>query len=167
MSKKVIHDWDEILTQCSKILRDNGNIEKVSNLYKLVKIPKKPKEDTFRKKIRSELGLKNERITKESLYRLVGKYSKNFLEALWEMSAAEGITSYSHCYLFIKINNYPDIRELLPKITRSFKVEFKEEVLFSTFDDDTIVLICRDEKAKAKIANYIKSLNLKKGENSV
>lgn len=168
------YKWEEIFEYCadilSKSLAANVNpISKVSELYKEFRRCYQnegrrneiPKEVTFRKKLHSQLNIPNEqRIYKSTLYQLIGKYQEMTIPALagYLTTPYDNTNNYSS-YLFYRINKgnrtISENKRILYATANQLKSHFKGKIIFLSYDDDTIVIMCSDNDAKETIKSCI------------
>lgn len=167
-------DWEEIFKDSADILsrslaENRKPITKVSELYaaleKLyIQRDKKdmlPEPTTYNKKMHEKLELKkSQRIMKSSLYKLIGQYHTMSIQALSQyLTVKEEVSSQQICYLFLRLTKgertITDNKKLLYTTCKQLKQRFAEEILFLSYDDDTIVLMFPDEKSRQKVKKFI------------
>lgn len=168
------YDWNEIFKCCADILSksiatDTKPISKISELYNEFKLcyekdgkdEEIPKEVTFRRKLHSHLKIPNEqRIYKSTLYQLVGIYHKMTIPALasYLTTPYDNTQNYSS-YLFYRVKkgnrSILENKQILYSISTELKLHFKNRIIFLSYDDDTIVIMCSSNKSKEFIKKYI------------
>lgn len=166
------YNWDEIFRDAADILarslaEKKVPISKASQLYaaleKQYRSEKQnfPEAVTFRKRLHRQLNIdESQRIYKTTLYQLIGQYQKMTLPALAEyLTPSMQPVNCNDCYLFYRINReertIADNRKLLYATAKVMKEHFKQRILFLSYDDDTIVILCADSDAKNQISAYI------------
>ncbi|MBQ8435739.1 MAG: hypothetical protein IJX24_07005 [Oscillospiraceae bacterium] len=168
--------WDDIFRDSAEILSgsiavDKKPISKVSELYKaLEKLYRKrdmsdmlPKPSTFNKRMHAKLGLDNsQRILKNSLYKLIGQYYNMSIEALSQhLTIKEEGSGEQVCYLFMRLKrgerSITENRRLLFSTSKHLKQKFSNEILFLSYDDDTIVLMLPDDSARQRVKAFAQS----------
>lgn len=174
------YNWKEIWILCSKILarysvEGKVPISNASDLYRrLSKTWKEeypdeqlPKEVTFRSKLRKKLKLKeNERICKSDLYRMFEIYDHVAIPALakhLKLSPTDSLDKT--CYLFIEISNarkeeFHKHRKFLHSVSTKLKKKFPTKILFISYDDDTIVILCPNTNARDSLSRYLDKINV-------
>ncbi len=174
------YNWKDIWIFCSKILarysvEGKDPISNASDLYRrLGKAWKEeypdeqlPQEVTFRSKLRKKLNLKeNERICKSDLYRMFEIYDHVAIPALAKhLKLSPTDSSDEICYLFIEISNarreeFHKHRKLLRSVSSKLKNKFPTKILFTSYDDDTIVIVCRNADARDSLSEYLTKINV-------
>lgn len=169
-------DWKKIEEDCAKIMVNaiskNKDIPKsLSSLYAQLKEKydnegkKCPTKGTFRQKMRKKLGLYGTRKNKvdAALYRLAGAYDKMKLEMLTDNTqiSYESYADQSR-WLFVRLNKEPKIKyaetqKHLYALSCQLKEKFSQEIIFISYDRDTLVILCRDNKARKKVAKNFDS----------
>ena len=168
------YDWDEIFKYCADILSkslavDINPISKVSELYKEFRRcywnegrrNEIPQEVTFQKKLHSQLKISyKQRIYKSMLYQLVGKYQEMTIPALANyLTTPYDNANDNSSYLFYRIKRgertISENKRILYATANQLKQHFKGKIIFLSYDDDTIVIMCSDNNAKKIIRNYI------------
>lgn len=126
-----------------------------------------PTKGTFRQKMCKKLGLYGTRKDKvdAALYRLAGAYDKMKLEMLTDNTqiSYESYADQSR-WLFVRLNKDPKIKyaetqKHLYALSYQLKQEKKlqQEIIFISYDRDTLVILCRDNKARKKVAKIFDS----------
>lgn len=170
------YDWDKLFKMSTDILSrsitaDSKPISKVSELYKaLEKEYRKdypeddfPKAVTYRKKLHKILNITyKQRIYKTNLYQLIGKYKNMALQSLASyLIMPNENNSDKQYYLFYQVKrdlrSITENRKLLYSIALGFKQTFGNRILFISYDDDTIVMICSNHEARDFISQKIKT----------
>ena len=181
MSK--IIDWDKIWKDSADIvikhIEAGDALSKVSQLYKELedkfdgesKQDELPKYNTYRQRIHQVLGIEsNKGNIKTELYKFAGKYSNMTIDNLCEqLSVSSANESNNSNWLFIKLKRniekeyykkkYTAVQSHLYHLSHKLKDKYKEEIVFASFDSNTLVILCKDSKAKENIGNYIAKFN--------
>lgn len=176
-------DWEEIFKDSADILsrslaEDKKPIYKVSELYaalsKLYKQREKqnmlPKQSTYNKRMHEKLELEHsQRIMKSSLYKLIGYYHEMSIQALSQyLTVKEEALSQEIRYLFLRLDkgkrNIVDNKKLLYSTCKQLKQRFSDEILFLSYDDDTIVLMFPNEKSRNKVKKFFEKCMQSKEE---
>ena len=168
------YNWNEIVKDSKKIIRDttkNGNrklISTMKELYDRLKFQyeKKGKEVPryvlYSEKIRKEFNIDcHKKNIQLELYRAVAAHGKILLKTL-----SQNITiSYPNVasqavWLFIRLKETKETEEKnisledynshFYYLSKRLKEQFKDEILFLSFDTDTVVLLCKDDSARKK-----------------
>ena len=166
------YNWNEIVKDSKKIIHDttkNGNrklISTMKELYDRLKFQyeKKGKEVPryvlYSEKIRKEFNIDcHKKNIQLELYRAVAAHGKILLKTL-----SQNITiSYPNVasqavWLFIRLKeaketeekniSLEDYNSYFYYLSKRLKEQFKDEILFLSFDTDTVVLLCKDDSAR-------------------
>lgn len=170
------YDWNELFQMSADILSrsiaaESKPISRASELYKaLEKEYRKnypdddfPKAVTYRKKLHQILNIPYEqRIYKTNLYQLIGKYKNMAIQSLASyLTMPDESVLDKQCYLFYRVirdsRTIIENRKLLYSIALGFKQTFGKRILFISYDDDTIVMICSNQEARNFISKKIKT----------
>ena len=165
------HNWDEIISDCAEIIADivakGENIPSTfPALYHLIetkyqnegKIP--PKQNTFRQVMHDRLKIgNNQKNISAALYRLAGRYDKMTLAQLTEnITLTSRRTEDKTPWIFIRLNgsdvSMTDKAGHLYHLSHELKEKFSKQILFASFDIDTIVILCHDDEARKTILEY-------------
>ena len=160
------YNWNEIVEDSKKIIRDttkNGNrklISTMKELYDRLKFQyeKKGKEIPryvlYSEKIRKEFNIYHHKKNIQlELYQAVAAHEKISLETLSQNVTISYPTVASQAvWLFIRLKETKETEERL-------KEQFKDEILFLSFDTDTVVLLCKDDSARKKIIRHFRKLH--------
>ncbi len=168
------YNWEEIFHNSAVILseslaNDKKTIARPSELYAALKKYyeqngwdyKLPKQSTYNRRMHNKLELeRSQRILKTSLYKLIGQYRDMSIEALSQhLQIKEGSMSGQQCYLFLRLNrkkrSIAANKEILYSACKQLKQKFTDEILFASYDDDTIVLILQNTNAHQKIKEFV------------
>ena len=177
------YNWNEIVKDSKKIIHDttkNGNrklISTMKELYDRLKFQyeKKGKEVPryvlYSEKIRKEFNIDcHKKNIQLELYWAVAAHGKILLKTL-----SQNITiSYPNVasqavWLFIRLKETKETEEKnisledynshFYYLSKRLKEQFKDEILFLSFDTDTVALLCKDDPARKKSSaiseNYI------------
>ena len=106
---------------------------------------------------------------KSSLYKLIGQYYQMSLQVLSQyLTVKEDVSSQQICYLFLRLvkgkRTIIENKKLLYSTCKQLKQRFSEEILFLSYDDDTIVLMFPNKSARQKVKNFIAKNTLKPEE---
>ncbi len=130
-----------------------------------------PQAVTFRCKLRKKMNLnENERICKSNLYRMFEIYDHIAIPALAKhLKLSPTASSDKICYLFIEISNarkeeFHNHRKLLRSVSSKLKKKFPTKILFISYDDDTIVILCPNAKARDSLSKYLTKINVEGGD---
>lgn len=176
------YDWDKIVKDMTEIIANElakkKKIPTISKLHKKLREKYKGTDtafpenlDVFSRKIHSYLGLeKNHQNYESHFYQLLGQYDKMSLNKLAENLSVSTVNTNNNCnWLFIKVkrliqgessnDKYKAIQKHLYILSQKLKDKFKNEIIFASFDRDTLVLMCRDSNAKQNVTNYFQKIN--------
>lgn len=177
------YNWNEIVEDSKKIIHDttkNGNrklISTMKELYDRLKFQyeKKgkeiPKYVLYSKKIRKEFNIGHHKKNIQlELYQAVAAHGKILLKTL-----SQNITiSYPNVasqavWLFIRLKETKETEEKnisledynshFYYLSKRLKEQFKDEILFLSFDTDTVVLLCKDDPARKEIIRHFRKLH--------
>lgn len=174
-------NWDDIVKDSSKIiiksiLKGKDEITTLKSLHTALETTYQksgkeiPTYSTYRQKMHKLLNIRhNQKNVKNELYQLAGKYEKMTLDALSENIYLSSKAAANDCnWLFIRLKkNEPDYsktKKHLYFFSQKLKEKFKNEIIFISFDTDTIVVMCSNSNAKGKIHSYLKEIS--KDDNS-
>jgi len=169
-------NWDDIVKDSTKIisksiLKGNDEITTLKTLYTALEITyqKKGKEiptySTYRQKMHKILHIKhNQKNVKNELYQLAGKYEKMTLDVLAENICLSSQAAANKCnWLFIRLKRYESdyikTQKHLYFLSQKLKEKFKNEIIFISFDTDTIVVMCSNSNAKIAVHSYLNSIS--------
>lgn len=177
------YNWNEIVKDSKKIIRDttkNGNrklISTMKELYDRLKFQYEkngkevPRYVLYSEKIRKEFNIdRHKKNIQLELYRAVAAHGKILLKTL-----SQNITiSYPNVasqavWLFIRLKETKETEEKnisledynshFYYLSKRLKEQFKDEILFLSFDTDTVVLLCKDDPARKKIIRHFRKLH--------
>lgn len=174
------YEWDSIIKDMAAIIAGRIASGKkpptINTLYKTLKNNYNkqgklfPGESAiFTRKIHSYLGLdKNSKNYEPYFYRLAGQYDKMTLDSLATgISVSTANSGSNSSWLFIRINSVinngkpinsnENVQMHLYKLSQRLKDKFSEEIIFISFDRDTLVIMCMDNNARQTVANYFSS----------
>lgn len=174
-------NWDDIVKDSSKIiiksiLKGKNEITTLKSLHTALETTYQkngkeiPTYSTYRQKMHKLLNIRhNQKNVKNELYQLAGKYEKMTLDALSENIYLSSKIAANDCnWLFIRLKkNEPDYSKTqkhLYFLSQKLKEKFKNEIIFISFDTDTIVVMCSNSNATGKIHSYLKKIS--KDDNS-
>lgn len=177
------YNWNEIVEDSKKIIHDttkNGNrklISTMKELYDRLKFQyeKKgkeiPKYVLYSKKIRKEFNIdRHKKNIQLELYRAVAAHEKIPLETLSQNVTISYPTVASQAvWLFIRLKETKETEEKnissedynshFYYLSKRLKEQFKDEILFLSFDTDTVVLLCKDDPARKEIIRHFRKLH--------
>ena len=180
------YNWNEIVKNSKKIIHDttkNGNrklISTMKELYDRLKFQyeKKGKEVPryvlYSEKIRKEFNIdRHKKNIQLELYRAVAAHGKILLKTLSQNITISYPTVASQAvWLFIRLKETKETKETEEKnisledynshfyyLSKRLKEQFKDEILFLSFDTDTVVLLCKDDSARKKIIRHFRKLH--------
>lgn len=177
------YNWNEIVKDSKKIIRDttkNGNrklISTMKELYDRLKFQyeKKgkeiPKYVLYSKKIRKKFNIDHHKKNIQlELYQAVAAHEKISLETLSQNVTISYPTVASQAvWLFIRLKKTKETEEKnisledynshFYYLSKRLKEQFKDEILFLSFDTDTVVLLCKDDPARKKIIRHFRKLH--------
>lgn len=177
------YNWNEIVKDSKKIIHDttkNGNrklISTMKELYDRLKFQyeKKgkeiPKYVLYSKKIRKEFNIYHHKKNIQlELYQAVAAHEKISLETLSQNVTISYPTVASQAvWLFIRLKETKETEEKnisledynshFYYLSKRLKEQFKDEILFLSFDTDTVVLLCKDDPARKKIIRHFRKLH--------
>lgn len=165
-------NWDDIVKDSTKIisksiLKGNNEITTLKTLYTALETTyqKKSKEiptySTYRQKMHKILHIKhNQKNVKNELYQLAGKYEKMTLDVLAENICLSSKAAANDCnWLFIRLkrhdSDFINTQKHLYYLSQELKKKFTQEIIFISFDTDTIVVMCSGSNAKNMIFSYL------------
>lgn len=171
------YDWEEIFSDTAQLIaeliRDEKDVPKTfPELYKMFekhycKVGKEaPSERMYVRQMRSKLKIaNNKRFIQAELYRLTGDYDKMSLKLLADSSKISTLPDALWLFVQMKSENKADDRNShFYHVSRKLKEKFKNDIIFISFDTDTIVILCADNKAKSKILSYFNSLERRRND---
>ncbi|MBQ5989204.1 MAG: hypothetical protein IJL67_06890 [Oscillospiraceae bacterium] len=160
------YNWDEITDHIKELTLFNINSNKrpptMQQLYRKLKSEFKPTAPDFKIFLRHYhkfFGLEKSQKNYESyLYDLVGKYNE---ESLRQLADNLKITSHTSdaVWLFIRFKKKDselNTQKYLHTMSQKLKEELGENILFITFDHDTLTVLCKDSATKHDIEYYFK-----------
>lgn len=175
-----IYDWEQILQDSADIMATsiiNGEtISKISELYAKLEIKYKaekkmlPSDNTYRQVFHKKLNIApNQTIVTSTLYQLAGKYDKMTLDMLAENVRVSSQTKSDSSWLFIRLKNivndvYADITKHLYHLSHKLKENFHQEIIYISFDTDTLIILCADSDSRDKLVSYFNKFGEKTGE---
>lgn len=177
MKKKQL-DWEEIMQDSAEVMiaciKSGTEITTLPALY--VQLQKKysiegkqiPAQNTYRQEMHRRLNLKsNQRMVKTALYQLAGAYYRFSVEELAKDAVIATSSIDRNCsWLFIQVKRqvsgestaqkYRMMQKHLYHLSHKLKEEFKDHIIFASFDRDTLVILCKSPNAREAIASYIR-----------
>jgi hypothetical protein len=171
--KKIVKDSKKIIHDTTK----NGNrklISTMNELYDRLKFQyeKKGKEVPryvlYSEKIRKEFNIgRHKKNIQLELYRAVAAHGKFFLKTLSQNITISYPTVASQAvWLFIRLKDtkqknifLEDYNSHFYYLSKRLKEQFKDEILFLSFDTDTVVLLCKDDPARKEIIRHFRKLH--------
>lgn len=175
------YDWEQIIRDMTVIISDRiaagKNPPTITTLYH--KLSKKYSEqgqpfptspEIFTRKVHSCLGLKkNSKNYEPYFYRLAGQYSGMTLDRLATGLSVSTVSADSSNWIFIRlksiiadskaINSYSVVQKHLYLLSQKLKKKFSSEIIFISFDRDTLVIMCRDNASNQKVVKYFSRIN--------
>lgn len=119
-----------------------------------------PKLNTFRQVMHDRLKVShNQKNISAALYRLAGRYDKMTLAQLTEnITLTSGRMAGKSPWIFIRLKgsgvSMTDKASHLYLLSRELKKKFEKDILFISFDTDTIVVLCSNVKSMNNILAY-------------
>ena len=177
----VKYDWERIIRDMTDIIA--GRIaagkkpptitslyKQLSKQYKVSGQPFPVKSEIFTRKIHQYLGLdKNSKNYEPYFYRLAGQYSSMTLDSLATGLSVSSVSADSSNWIFIRlksliadskaINSYSVVQRHLYLLSQKLKEKFSSEIIFISFDRDTLVILCRDNASNQKVVKYFSRIN--------
>lgn len=128
-------------------------------------------KEIFYRKIHKHLGMGHCRKNHESyFYQLAGQCDNMTIDNLAAGLRVSALYFDNNCnWLFIRVKQvipdksekkaYKKKQKHLYLFAKELKRKFSKSIVFTSFDKDTLVILCIDEKARTKIEKYIKRVN--------
>ena len=128
----------------------------------------------YYEKIRKEFNIdRHKKNIQLELYRAVAAHGKILLKTLSQNITISYPTVASQAvWLFIRLKETKETKETEEKnisledynshfyyLSKRLKEQFKDEILFLSFDTDTVVLLCKDDSARKKIIRHFRKLH--------
>ena len=181
--KKSDEKWSMIYKECAIIINESAaqqsGVKTIKELHTKLKERvsqigstdgwEMPPYDTFRQKLRKHLELTSRSAdVSAALYRFAGAYSKMTIDMLSDNVRISSDSVDTDCrWIIIRLDrcvNEDDDRFLntqrhLYHLSQALKDKFTSEILFISFDRDTLVILCSDNDAKDKIKEYFNRIN--------
>lgn len=118
----------------------------------------------FERNLTSIVNKKNIQL---ELYQAVAAHEKIPLETLSQNITISYPTVASQAvWLFIRLKDtkqknisLEDYNSHFYYLSKRLKEQFKDEILFLSFDTDTVVLLCKDDSARKKIIRHFRNLH--------
>ena len=175
--------WSMIYKECAIIINESAvqqsGVKTIRELHNKLKEKypslsspdgwELPPYDTFRQKLRKHLELTSRSAdVSAALYRFAGAYSKMTIDMLSDNVRISSDSVDTDCrWIIIRLDrcvNEDDDRFLntqrhLYHLSQALKDKFTSEILFISFDRDTLVILCSDNDAKDKIKEYFNRIN--------
>ena len=165
------YNWDKIYSDTKQII--SGCIENkkavptfLSKMHQILEKDYKqkgkaiPTKRTYVQKMRSMLLIPNtKRNIQAELYRLVGRYDKMTLQLLSDSCTISAVNNAS--WLFIRLQSKNTAEERYSHfyhLSHKLKEKFKNDILFISFDMDTLVILCANGSSRVKLESYFQSL---------
>ncbi len=167
------YPWEEIFQDCADLItvqiRDSKNVpETFPQLYQLFEKwytergKKVPEQRHFIRKMREELGVESgKKKIQPYLYAFVGKYDKMSLELLAEGTTLSMVSNASWLFVRLrsKISSTTDKKNAhFYYLSRKLKEKFPQDILFLSFDVDTLVILCKNEESKNRVQSHFHSI---------
>ena len=169
-------DWKAIEEDSLKLLIESHTSGtkpmKLSELYAKLKEKYEkegklvPGQNTYRQEMHKRLKIpNNQRATESELYRLAGLYSDMTLEMLaCHLDITNAAPQPDDKWLLVQLNrdremiSYTHLKQHMYYLAKELKKKFGDDILFISFDNNTLVIMCRDKEAKLAIYSYFKSI---------
>lgn len=167
------YNWERIFKESTKLIIDSINhdeklVTNISGLYEMLENKyikeKREKElpgiSILRKKFHNKLNINpSQKIVKSVLYQLAGAYDKMTLEMLAEnITVTTDEVADRSSWLFIRINTEKikskNKSKHLYYLAGELKKKFSREIIFISFDTDTLVIMCADNDSRNTIISY-------------
>ena len=162
------YDWEDIISctvqLITELIKKGEEVpKKFPELYK--KFAKEysrndkrvPPKETFIRVIRNKLQIANNKILIQAdLYRLTGMYKKMTLDLLADGTNISSSNNASWLFVRLQSCNIPtnDRNSYFYYLSTKLKEKFKSDIIFISFDIDTIVILCADDDAKKRVQSY-------------
>ncbi|MCM1508477.1 MAG: hypothetical protein NC177_15310 [Ruminococcus flavefaciens] len=165
----IVKDSAEIIA--NDILKGKNKITTLKSLYTaLEEMYKKdnreiPTSSTYRQKMHQVLNVGyNQKNVKSALYQLAGKYDKMTLNMFAENIQLSSENNADNCnWLFIRLkkyeSDYTKTQKHLYFFSQELKKKFTKEIVFISFDTDTIVIMCSDINSRNKVFSYLNNIS--------
>ena len=131
-----------------------------------------PKYVLYSEKIRKEFNIdRHKKNIQLELYRAVAAHGKILLKTLsqnitisYPTVDKSGCLAYSFALKKTKETeekniSLEDYNSHFYYLSKRLKEQFKDEILFLSFDTDTVVLLCKDDSARKKIIRHFRKLH--------
>ena len=170
-------DWDEIVQDCIKLIIEQTDqtkaISSINDLYVQLDITyrkngnKMPSKNTFRQYLRKEMGLQERQsLNKHDFYEFAGAYDRLTVQSLVKDATIEySSIDRNCCWLFIRVERqvsgesaekkYRMMQKHLYHLSHKLKEKFSAQIVFVSFDRDTLIILCNNSTARDTIKNYI------------
>lgn len=166
--------WNRILEDSAEIMAQSiasGNpVSTIPALYRLLEQKYKaegkalPVERTYRGKLHKLLDIPyNQRNVTSSLYQLAGKYDEMTLAMLSENVMVSYDIKECDCHwLFVKVSSKRnkksmEIQKHLYHLAHKLKKDFQKEIVYISFDSDTIIILCENFYSLKNLMNYFRT----------
>lgn len=164
--EKILKDSAHVMAQCIKNGKYISNI--IELYYEMESYYKKkgkayPCLNTYRQNIGKMLNSSEKGISvKTALYQLAAKYDEMTLSMLAESIAVATDETADNCYwLFIRLKKYEydyvHVQKHLYFLSHELKKKFSNEIVFISYDIDTLVIMCSNAKARKRLFNFFTS----------
>ena len=169
--KEPLFNWENIFKECTEIminaLEKNTPIKNAAELYRKIearykrKSIKLPTQNTFTKELRKKINLEpHQRMKTDELYRIIGVYKELSMSSLAKLGNIVSLPDNEHPqYIFFRLpsstQSTKENRRILLAMMRKLKKAFSDEIMYGSYDDDTLVIMCKDANAKKKILQNI------------
>ena len=178
--------WSKIYKECAVIITEcaiqQTGIKTIRELYNKLKEKypslqspdywKLPSYNTFRQKLRKHLnptGKLND--VSAALYRFAGAYNKMTLDMLADNIRISTASVDTDCnWIIVRLkrsvsedeDQYLNTQRHLYHLSQALKKKYTNEILFISFDRDTLVILCSNSDAKEKIKEHFNKINSSK-----
>lgn len=174
--------WSMIYKECAIIINESAvqqsGVKTIRELHNKLKEKypslsspdgwELPPYDTFRQKLRKHLELTSRSAdVSAALYRFAGAYSKMTIDMLSDNVRISSDSVDTDCrWIIIRLDRcvneddrFLNTQRHLYHLSQALKDKFTSEILFISFDRDTLVILCSDNDAKDKIKEYFNRIN--------
>lgn len=167
------YNWNRILQHCADLIVSLVcNQKKVPQtfpqLYRLFQKRYKeqyteiPAERVFIRKMREEMNVEyGKKSIRSYLLKFVGMYGDMSLELLEEGTVLSEMSDAFWLFIQMKRKDKRTVSEInshFYHLSRNLKKQFPQEIVFISFDTDTLVILCRDAEAKKKLQSHFHSI---------
>lgn len=176
------YDWDQIIEDMTELIAKSISdgkkpptihmlYDQLRKKYAAHEILFPQNQNVFSRKIHDELGLDyHEKNYEPYFYRLAAQYEKMTIDHLAAGLRVSAVYYDNNCnWLFIRVKKviqgksekkaYTTRQKHLYLFSKELKRRFYRSIIFTSFDRDTLVILCTDDQARKKVEKYIKKIN--------